>query len=155
MDDMSRVRTYIVGRDDTCDVRLDVRLDAPSVSRRHAEVVRVEAGRIHVADCATTNGTFVLADREWRPIGQALVEPADRLRFGEYEMTVTRFDALCRGGGAGPSDGERSGSAGARATPPPAEDELDPTHGLEFEPETGQVVEKPPPGTPAVRRTYR
>ena len=138
---MSRVRTYSVGRDDTCDVRLD----DPSVSRRHAEVVRVEGGRFHVADCATTNGTFVLAGREWRPIRQALVEPTDRLRFGEYEMTVDRLDALCRGGAAAPSDGACGGPADARSAPPP-EDELDPTHGLEFEPETGQVVEKPPPG---------
>ena len=73
----------------------------------------------------------------------ALVEPADRLRFGEYEMTVDRLEALCRGGAA-PWDGARGDSAGAGSAPPP-EDELDPTHGLEFEPETGQVVERAPP----------
>lgn len=141
MDAMSRVRTYIVGRDETCDVTLD----DPTVSRRHAEVVRVEGGRFHVADCATTNGTFVLAGGEWQPINQALVESADRLRFGEYEMAVARLEALCGGGGAAPSAGARPGSADAGAALP-GENELDPTHGLEFEPETGQVVEKHPPG---------
>ena len=60
-------------------------------------------------------------------------------------MTVNRLDALRRGGGAPPSDGARGGSAGAGSAPTP-EDELDPTHGLEFEPETGELVEKPPPG---------
>ena len=137
MDDVSRVRTYIVGRDSACDVRLD----DPSVSRRHAELVRVEGGRFHVADCATTNGTYVLAGGEWRAIRQAVVEPTDRLRFGELEMTVGRLDALCpiedvhRSAG-GPADY-------AAAGPPPATPP-GPIQRPEFDPETGELIEKAP-----------
>ena len=136
---MSQVRTYVVGRDQSCDVWLE----DPSVSRRHAEVVRVSGGRLYVTDCATTNGTFVRDGREWRAIRQALVEPTGRIRFGEYEMTVDRIDALCRRGDARPAGGVAAGSVGAGAAPPP-EDMLDPTHGLEFDPETGELIEMEP-----------
>ena len=137
MDEVSRVRTYIVGRDGECDVRLDDQ----SVSRRHAEIVRVKGGRFHVADCATTNGTYVLAGREWRTIRQAVVEPTDRLRFGEFEMTVGRLDDLCpaeaahrAAGGAADDDAARPAAA---AAPGPIERP-------EFDPETGELIEKAP-----------
>ena len=39
--------------------------------------------------------------------------PADRLRFGEYEMTVDPLDALCRGAAAPSWDGARGAVAGA------------------------------------------
>ena len=133
---MSRVRTYVVGRDGTSDVRLD----DSTVSGRHAEVVRVEGGRLYVTDCATTNGTYVLAGREWRAIRQAVVEPTDRLRFGELEMTVDRLDELCP---AEAAHGAAVGAAdyAAAVPPPPAPGSI---QRPEFDPETGELIEKAP-----------
>ena len=124
---MSRIRTYVVGRARGCDVRLD----DPSVSRRHAELVRVAGGRLYVTDCATANGTFVLAGEAWREVRQAFVDPRGRIRFGDCRMSAARLDALCA-----PGDGGASGGA---------DEALDPTRGLVFDPETGEVLEKEPP----------
>ena len=135
---MSRVRTYVVGRDGTCDVRLD----HSTVSGRHAEVVRVEGGRLYVTDCATTNGTYVLAGREWRAIRQAVVEPTDRLRFGGFEMTVRRLDDLCPAEGAPRAAGGAADHAAAGPTPPPPAP--GPIRRPEFDPETGELIEKTP-----------
>ena len=95
---MSRITTYLVGRDPRCDYRID---DA-SVSRRHAEVVPASGGRLYVTDCASTGGTFLLrGGREWERIRQAWVGPADRIRFGGYEMRAADLAGLCGGGGVG------------------------------------------------------
>ena len=66
-----------------------------SVSRCHAEVVCLPDGRIHVADRATTKGTFVRRGGDWHPIRQALLDPTDVLRFGEYPITAGELGALC------------------------------------------------------------
>ena len=95
---VSRVTTYLVGRDPRCDRRLD----DPSVSRRHAEVVPASDGRLYVTDRASSGGTFVRRSGEWARIRQAWVGPADRIRFGGYEMGAADLAALC-GGGAGPA----------------------------------------------------
>lgn len=96
---MSRITTYLVGRDPRCDYRID---DA-SVSRRHAEVVPASGGRLYVTDCASTGGTFVRRGGEWTRIRQAWVGPADRIRFGGYEMGAADLAAPCSGGtGPGP-----------------------------------------------------
>ena len=136
---MSRIRTYIVGRDRECDVRLD----DSSVSRRHAECVRLADGRLYITDCATTNGTFVLEGEEWREVRQTFVEPSSHIRFGDYRMTAKRLNALCSRADAGASlgeadSGESSDSAG------PGDDALDPSRGLVFDPQTGEVLEKEP-----------
>ncbi len=136
---MSRVRTYTVGRERSCDVRLD----DSSVSRRHAEVVRVSAGRLHVTDCATTNGTFVLNSGAWRAIRQQLVEPTDHIRFGDYEMRVDQLDARCPHDVASPS-GDGNASHGDAGSPPAGEDVLDLAQGLERIPETGELIQKEP-----------
>ena len=145
---MSRVRTYVVGRDRACDVRLE----DPSVSRRHAEVVRASGGGLFVTDCATTNLTYVMDGRRWRAIRQELVEPAGRLRFGDCEMTVERLDALCPRGEVFPGGGGDAGSAGAGAGTR-GDDTPDPTHGMERIPDTGELIEKEPP--PRQRRWRR
>ena len=96
---MPPIRTCIVGRERRCDVRLD----DPSISRQHAEVVRVSGGRLYVTDRATTNGTFILDGDDWRRIRQAFLEPGGRVRFGDVEMSARRLDAWCARPGGGPS----------------------------------------------------
>ena len=125
---MSRIRTYVVGRERGCDVRLD----DPSVSRRHAEFVRLADGRLYVTDCATTNGTFVLERGEWREIHQAFVGPGDDIRFGALRMPAARLKALCARDDAGGVGREAAGA-------------LDATSGLVRDAETGEVHEREPP----------
>ncbi len=128
---MSRIRTYLVGRDERCDYPI---ADG-SVSRRHAEVVLAPDGRFYVTDCGSTGGTFVLNGREWTRVRQAYVEPTDRVRFGGYEMAAARL-AVLRGGSGG------GGGASDRAGPKPAG--LAPDAPKKRVPGTGEVVDKEP-----------
>ena len=144
---MSRIRTYVVGRERTCDVPLD----DPSVSRRHAEVVRVSGGRLYVTDCATTNGTLVLEGDDWRAIRQKFLEPTDRIRFGDHQMTAGRLNALCGPDDAGPFGTGKDVGVAPDGSTPLEEDTLDPSQGLVRDPETGEILEQEPP-PPARRR---
>ena len=83
---------FTVGRHPTCDVVLD----DVTVSGRHAEVTWSEDGRVRITDRGSTNGTFVLVDHGWRPVGPARLDPSDRVRFGNCEVAVSRLRALCR-----------------------------------------------------------
>ena len=99
---MSRIRMYVVGRD----LRCDVPLEDGSVSRLHAEVVRLADGGLFVTDHASRNGTFVLDGGQWRPIRQAFLGPRDHVRFGDYRLTGAELERLCpREGGGAPPDG--------------------------------------------------
>ena len=134
---MSRIRTYIVGREPGCDVRLD---DA-SVSRHHAEVVRLSGGRLYVTDRATTNGTFVLDGDAWRRIRQAFLKPGGRVRFGDVEMSAGRLDDSCPRADARAVDGNQDADAGPKKQDSPA-----PSKGLVRDPTTGEILEQEPRG---------
>ena len=121
---MSRVTTYLVGRDPRCECRVD----DPSVSRRHAEVVAAPDGRFYVTDRASTGGTFVLRGGEWTRIRQAWIGPADRIRFGGREMAAA--DLALRGGRAAPPP-----------HPVPARDEKPPVRRPVRDPKTGEIIE--------------
>ena len=128
---MSHVRTYVVGRG----AESDVRLDDPTVSRTHAEVVLLADGRLYVTDRGATNGTFVLDAGEWRSVRQEFVEPDTRLCFGRQEISGARLQRLCAGQGV---DGTAVSSAvRQRSDPAP-----DPNQGLARNPETGEIIER-------------
>ena len=129
---MSRVTTYLVGRDPRCDRRLD----DPSVSRRHAEVVPAPAGRLYVTDRVSSGGTFVRRGGEWTRIRQAWVEPADRIRFGGYEIGAAELAALCSGG-AGPAPPDPVPVPAPDPPPPEQEEKKKPVR----DPVTGDIVE--------------
>ena len=142
---MSRITTYLVGRDPRCECRVD----DPSVSRRHAEVVAAPDGRFYVTDCASTGGTFVLRGGEWTRIRQAWVGPADRIRFGGREMAAADLAAL-RGGRAAPPappvpDPSPSPSAPAPSPsrpPVPARDEKRRVDRPVRDPKTGEIIDE-------------
>ena len=67
--------------------RADMRLEAPSVSRRHA-VVTLEASGVAVRDLGSKNGTFV----NGRPIDECPLAPGDELRCGPVRMLLTPLD---------------------------------------------------------------
>lgn len=78
----------------------DVRFDDPTVSRRHALIVR-QADGVRVLDDRSLNGVFVNGERvEWRALedGDEIVVGRYRLHFVEIgapavEATVTTLDA--------------------------------------------------------------
>lgn len=140
---------YVVGRGAECDVRLN---DA-SVSRNHADVVRLSDGRLYVEDRGSTNGTFVLHGKEWRAIHRERLAPTDRVRFGNYEMIADALGALC----VRQAHSSSSGSSGNKDAVPgrsewrplatrDTENPIDPRKGLVRDPKTGEILEKPPTG---------
>ena len=75
----------------------DIRLDDPSVSRLHAELVVSDGGAIHVADRSSANGTWIETDGQWERIAQRAVVLGDRLRLGDVEIAVSELGASCSG----------------------------------------------------------
>lgn len=69
--------SVLVGRDLTCDCRLEGR----KISRRHCRITYRADGRIHVQDNASHNGTFVNGIR----ILESNVDDGARLTIGEWE----------------------------------------------------------------------
>ena len=129
---MSRVTTYLVGRDPRCECRVD----DPSVSRRHAEVVAAPDGRFYVTDRASTGGTFVLRGGEWTRIRQAWIGPADRIRFGGREMAAADLAA------PPPGPAPPVPNPGPPPQPrPPAPDGKPPVRRPVRDPKTGEIIE--------------
>jgi pSer/pThr/pTyr-binding forkhead associated (FHA) protein len=71
---------HVVGRDPA----VDVVIDAPSVSRRHA-VIRVAARRVTLEDKGSKNGSWVGTRRVVTPVTLA---DGDDLRIGGISVTV-------------------------------------------------------------------
>src|SRR6202035_2712357 len=66
----------------------DVRFDDPTVSRRHALVVR-QADGVRVLDDRSLNGVFVNGERvEWRPLNDG-----DEILVGRYRLTFVSVPA--------------------------------------------------------------
>ena len=129
MDIMSRIRTYTVGREVVCDVPVN----DGSVSRVHAEVVRLGDGRLFVTDRASMNGTFVLEAGRWRAVRQVLLEPGGVIRFGECQMSAVELDGLCPR-----QDGRTPGRVEAEVAVGLAEEERGEPR--RRNPETGEIV---------------
>ena len=72
--------TTVIGRLPECDVTLD----DPSVSRRHARIVR-EGDRWMIEDLGSTNGVRVNGEQ----VGQSELRDGDRLDFGGVKLAFT------------------------------------------------------------------
>lgn len=87
--------THVIGRGSRWAFDVDLRLDDPKVSRRHAEITCDQDGRWVIHDCGSANGTFVngkrLADGE-----SCELRTDDRVVVGSTEMLF----ALRRADGA-------------------------------------------------------
>ncbi|MEM6989186.1 MAG: FHA domain-containing protein [Myxococcota bacterium] len=73
--------TAVVGRDATCDVRIE----APGVSRRHASLSIEQA--VHLTDLGSSNGTKV-SGRVLKPGQACLLQDGDVLELGECVAVV-------------------------------------------------------------------
>ncbi|MBI5542785.1 MAG: FHA domain-containing protein, partial [Deltaproteobacteria bacterium] len=62
----------------------DILLDDDSVSRRHAEIVKI-GPRFSVRDLGSANGTFLNGDR----VSEAPLQPSDVVRFGVVELSFS------------------------------------------------------------------
>jgi hypothetical protein len=61
-----------------------IRLDDPTVSRRHAQIVLTEDGEVRVIDDRSLNGVYVNGTLvEWSPLGDG-----DELAIGRYRLRV-------------------------------------------------------------------
>ncbi|MFL5908638.1 MAG: FHA domain-containing protein [Solirubrobacterales bacterium] len=62
----------------------DIRLDDPTVSRRHAVIVRTPEGDLRVLDDRSMNGICVNGEAvDWSPLGDG-----DELQIGRYTLSV-------------------------------------------------------------------
>jgi len=77
--------TYAVGRD----VAVDLYLNDPSLSARHAKIVVHPTGIIELSDEGSTNGTFV----NEKPITFAVLKNGDAVRFGTVRLRISYVDA--------------------------------------------------------------
>lgn len=60
----------------------DIQLDDVTVSRRHAEFVRMEPGRYRVKDVGSLNGTYVNRER----VDEAVLGNGDEVQIGRYRL---------------------------------------------------------------------
>ena len=58
-----------------------------SVSRQHAELEELGAGRFRIKDLGSSSGTHMLSGSEWVEVKETEVRHDTRIRFGEYETT--------------------------------------------------------------------
>jgi adenylate cyclase len=72
-------RSFLVGRVGSCDLSIQ----DPTVSRRHAELERMDAG-VRVRDLGSTNGTWLDGVR----VIDALATPGSRISFGKVEFAL-------------------------------------------------------------------
>jgi hypothetical protein len=62
----------------------DIRLDDPTVSRRHAVIVRTPEGELRVLDDRSMNGIWVNGEQvDWSPLADG-----DELQIGRYALSV-------------------------------------------------------------------
>jgi TM2 domain-containing membrane protein YozV len=74
----------------------DVVVDHPSVSRKHAEMVRNSDDSVDIFDRSSSVGTFVLHEGRWVRFEHATVGPEETIRLGDFETTPTLLLAAYR-----------------------------------------------------------
>ena len=80
----SETQIVRIGRGQGCDLVLT----HASVSRRHAELTIEADGSMSIRDLGSTGGTFALRGRKEIPVTHTELERSDRLRLGDYEISV-------------------------------------------------------------------
>ncbi len=75
--------TYKIGRGDANHIVLADK----SVSRQHAELEELGAGRFRLKDLGSSSGTQMLSGSDWVDVQEAEVRHDTRIRLGEHETT--------------------------------------------------------------------
>jgi pSer/pThr/pTyr-binding forkhead associated (FHA) protein len=89
----SETQIVRIGRGQGCDLVLT----HASVSRRHAELTIDADGSISIRDLGSAGGTFVIRGRKEIAVTRAELQRTDRLRLGEYEISVEDLLSLIEG----------------------------------------------------------
>jgi ABC-type multidrug transport system ATPase subunit len=74
-------KTLVVGRDKGL---CDIVLNSPQVSRKHAELVRLDDGQFELRDLGSINGTYVNRQR----IKARIIQKEDLISFANYEVQL-------------------------------------------------------------------
>lgn len=126
---MTRIKIYTIGRNSGNDYVIK----DDTVSRSHAEYVICDDGRLYLTDRHSTSGSFVYRNDEWHKLRQEFIEPHEKLRFGDAEVTpadlASRKVTVAR---AVAEDGTKDRKV----------EEADPGTGFIRNPETGEIVSK-------------
>ena len=84
---MSNFSTYKIGRNSD----MDVRIDDPTVSRIHAELVVTANGEYFLTDCDSSGGTYVARNGEWIRIRQDFIASTDAILLGRHQTTAPQL----------------------------------------------------------------
>jgi predicted component of type VI protein secretion system len=107
-------RRFTIGRERSCDVAIA----DDSVSRVHAEIWLNDDGSLMVADRGSSNGTILIRSGQvlskLTTASNAIVMPADQVRFGNVTLSVADLIAAVESRHAGALT-----PASARRGPPP------------------------------------
>lgn len=86
----ARFSVYRIGRGSG----VDIQIDDNSVSRVHAELVVTPSGSYYLTDCASSGGSYVERNGEWRRIRQEFISPTDAILLGHYRTTAPALIAM-------------------------------------------------------------
>lgn len=96
-------RSYIVGRTG------ELRLDDPTASAKHAELVLLN-GQIYITDLGSTNGTYIWREGRWERFHEGYVNAETRMAFGRCVRSVAQLLA-CADEAGGPGAQTRTNTA--------------------------------------------
>lgn len=83
-------KVYRIGRSSGADIQIN----HDSVSRVHAELLVTPSGSYYLTDCASSGGSYVARNGEWRRIRQEFINPTDAILLGNYQTTAPALIAL-------------------------------------------------------------
>ena len=86
----SRFLVYRIGRSSG----VDIQINDDSVSRVHAELIATQSGSYYLTDCASSGGSYVARNGEWRRIQQEFISPTDAILLGHYQTTAPTLIAM-------------------------------------------------------------
>ena len=88
---MSKIKHYNIGRNTINHYAIS----DSSVSRLHAKLFISANAEYLLVDCASTSGTYVMDDGQWRSIHQEIVIPSQQIKFGKAVTSVVAILAGC------------------------------------------------------------
>ncbi len=88
------MKTYTIGRGS--EAMIQIQCDDDTVERIHAEITVTDDGRYYLVDRCSSNGTFVLADNQWRPHTKDYVAADAVIKLGAFRTTVSQLKELAK-----------------------------------------------------------